>query len=94
MQVIFVVLYSRSSEFAYQLCYCGAAFALLVYLDSSFRNGYDGHHVLAKECRGVLSTSEERILVGNPVGVDLTRNFKNPLLSALFPASKSLPYGR
>ncbi len=33
-----------------------------------------GHHTLGIECKGVLSTGVDRMLVGNRVGVGLTRS--------------------
>ncbi len=33
-----------------------------------------GHHTLSIECKGVLSTGVDRMLVGNRVGVGLTRS--------------------
>ncbi len=36
-----------------------------------------GHHTLGIECKGVLSTGVDRMLVGNRVGVDLTRSTIN-----------------
>ncbi len=50
---------------------------LVLYLKNS---GYDnnglplGHHTLGIECKGVLSTGVHRMLVGNRVGVGLTRS--------------------
>ncbi len=34
----------------------------------------NGHHTLGIECKGVLSTGVDRMLVGNRVGVGLTRS--------------------
>ncbi len=33
-----------------------------------------GHHTLGIECKDVLTTGEDRMLVGNRVGVGLTRS--------------------
>ncbi len=33
-----------------------------------------GHHTLGIECKGVLSTGVDKMLVGNRVGVGLTRS--------------------
>ncbi len=44
-----------------------------------------GHHTLGIECKGVLPTGVDRMLVGNRVGVGLTRSTIRHLLPSLFP---------
>ncbi len=55
-----------------------------------------GHHTLGIECKGVLSTGVDRMLVGNRVGVGLTRSTINSFALFTFPitgAKKNCPHG-
>ncbi len=52
------------------VCFCAIATTIEALLPL-------GHHTLGIACRGVLSTRVDRMVVGNRVGADLTRNTIN-----------------
>ncbi len=55
-----------------------------------------GHHTLGIECKGVLSTGVDRMLVGNRVGVGLTRSTINsfaPIQISHHESEKNCPHG-
>ncbi len=55
-----------------------------------------GYHTLGIECKGVLSTGVDRILVGNRVGVGLSRSTINsfaPIQISHHGSEKNCPHG-